>query len=361
MQRIEITQRMRVWFLALLVLASGQVFWWLYDQGRASEEATARTLALYTADAQAATEMEDRGISRDFIFTTFPHLALREERIVVDPVAVGTLQDKHRRRINQYRWEGGFFLLVLLGGMWVLRRTIEAEATLRQRQADFVAAVTHELKSPLASLQLAAETMARRRLDEEGRARWLGRMTADIARLGGMIGNILAITRLEQGAIELRPEPVSVGSVVERLVGELAQRAAESDVTFHRDVPASAVVMADPSAVETVLRNVLTNALHACAAEGSAVRVFAVRDGGEVILRVVDDGIGFPSEEAPRLFQRFYRVGNEMKRRTPGSGLGLAICRQYVAQDGGRIEAFSGGPGAGATFTITWPAATETS
>ncbi len=361
MRRIEITQRMRVWFLALLVLASGQVFWWLYDQSRASQQVTARTLALYTADAQAATAMDGAGIPRSEIFTTFPHLALREDRIIVDPVAVGALEERHRSRVNQYRWEGGFFLVVLLGGMWVLRRTIEAEATLRQRQSDFVAAVTHELKSPLASLQLAVETMARRPLDETGRARWLGRMTADIARLGGMISNILAITRLEQGAVELRPEPVSVGPVVERLVAELAQRAVEAEITFHRDVPADAVVMADPSGVETVLRNVLTNALHATAAGGEAVRVFAVRTGDQVVVRVVDDGIGFPPDEAPRLFQRFYRVGNEMKRRTPGSGLGLAICRQYVAQDGGRIEASSAGAGAGATFTITWPAATETS
>lgn len=356
MPRIEITQRMRIVFFAMLLLASGQVLWWLYDQGRTSSAAMDQTLALYDADAVAATAMARAGIPSDTIFGTFPHLAMRQNLIVVDPVARGALADRHRRRLNQYRWEGGFFLLVLLGGMYGLRRTIEAEADLRQQQRDFVAAVSHELKSPLASLQLAVQSMQRRSVDEEGRARWLGRMSTDIERLGAMISNILDVTRLEHQEVTTDPQDVALAPRVQRVERELAARAESAGVTFTVDLTGDPVVHADPTAIEVVLRNVMQNALQATTASGGSVVVRAHATGRSVQCTVTDDGIGFPPAQAERLFERFYRVGDEMVRRTPGSGLGLDIVRRYLALDGGRIEASSEGPGTGATFTIVWRA-----
>ena len=296
------------------------------------------------------------GVGTDEVFATFPHLALRENRIVVDPVAVSLLVDDHRSRLNQYRWEGAFFLLVLFVGMGVMSRTIQAEAALRRRQRDFVQAVTHELKSPLASLQLAKESMARRQLDEAGKNRWLGRMDTDLRRLGSMVSNILDVTRLDHGEIELRPTTVPLADAVARVERQLHERADESSVTFHLTVPEELAAHADPVGIEVVLRNVMQNALHATAGDGGQVTVSGRQDGDEAVLTVEDNGIGFPPEEARNIFKRFYRVGDEMVRRTPGSGLGLSITRHYLAIANGRIEAHSEGTGKGATFTIRWPA-----
>jgi len=354
--RIEITQRMRIVFFAMLLLASGQVLWWLYDQGRTSRAAMEQTLALYDADAVAATSMARAGIATESIFSTFPHLAMRQEFIVVDPVASAALEDRHRSRMNQYRWEGGFFLIVLLGGMYVLRRTIEAEADLRQQQRDFVAAVGHELKSPLASLQLAVESMGRRTFDEAARTRWLGRMSTDIERLGAMISNILDVTWLEEQEVTAAPQDIVLSERVSRVQRELSARAESSDVSFTLDVPDDLIVLADPTAVDIVLRNLMQNALQATTAASGSVTVRARRSGDSVVCAVIDDGIGFPPDEAERLFERFYRVGDEMVRRTPGSGLGLNIVRRYLSLDGGSIEASSDGLGAGAVFTAVWRA-----
>jgi signal transduction histidine kinase len=111
-------------------------------------------------------------------------------------------------------------------------------------------------------------------------------------------------------------------------------------------------------AVRTVLRNLVDNAIKAVAAKGGGVvRVEGRRAAGAVELEVRDDGVGFPPEEADRLFEKFYRLGDELRRTSPGSGLGLYIVRRFVQLTGGRVSARSAGPGEGAAFTVRWPAA----
>ncbi len=239
--------------------------------------------------------------------------------------------------------------------MWLLRRTIEAEATLRRRQEDFVAAVSHELKSPLASLQLTAETMERREGDQESRARHLKRILADIERLSTMVSNILDSAKLARGDIEFNPESVSLRRYVDSEVGNLGERAVIRGVRIETDLRSDLEVFADPSTVRVVVRNLLENALHATAAAGGGtIQVQAESIDRDVVMSVSDDGIGFPPTARTKIFESFFRVGSEMNRSTPGSGLGLAIVRRYLELDGGRIQAASEGPGTGATFTVYW-------
>jgi len=355
MPRFEVSQNFRIVFFGVLLLASAQVFWWIWDQGQHSREELDRMMEVYRADIVAAGELLARGQGAARIEQVFPHLEVRDGDIAVASSSLQELQERRSSRINQYRWEGGFFLVVLLCMMWLLSRTIAAEATLRRRQEDFVAAVSHELKSPIASLQLAAETMAQRSLDEAGRARHLQRILSDIGRLSTMVSNILDTTKLARGDIELNSESIALGRWVGNELRNLQDRATAGAVQIKQDIGEDVEIMADPSAVRIVVRNLLENALHATAAAGGGtVTLSAEAETRFVVLTVSDDGIGFPPEHQRRIFESFYRVGEEMNRKTPGSGLGLAIVRRYLELDGGRIEAHSDGDGKGATFTVHW-------
>ena len=161
--RRDPTKAMQIGFLALLSISAATVGWWMYDAVR-----YARSV---------------------------------EERFASDP-AVAEDSDA---RINRVLWEGGFFLVVLIGGMAVLTRTLRHDAELRRRQQNFLAAVSHEFKSPLASIQLAAETLVLRSRDDDSKR--LGtRILEDGERLLRMIDNLLDTTRLEEGRQRLTPQ-----------------------------------------------------------------------------------------------------------------------------------------------------------
>lgn len=271
-----------------------------------------------------------------------------------DAAALQRINDESDRRINRFLWEGAFFLVVLFIGAGVLLRAIRHDAELHRRQQNFLAAVSHEFKSPLASIRLAAETLVLRSNDADTRR--LGqRILEDGERLLRMVDNLLETTRIEEGRQQLARANTPIRDVVDGVVGELAERARLSNVVIAVDVPAEFTVSVDPVALETILRNLLDNALKACAAGGgSRVRVQATRTAGGIELAVKDDGSGFSPVEAAMIFEKFYRLGDEQRRTTPGTGLGLYIVRRLVELSDARIEAHSDGPGTGATFTILW-------
>jgi signal transduction histidine kinase len=304
-------------FVVLLGLAVVQVSYWVYDQ------------------------------------TTFTD---RVEELV-RPEASAELAAESARRLNRYLWEGAFFFAVLLGGMAILTRTIRHDAELRRRQQNFLAAVSHEFKSPLASIQLAAETLVMRAREEDTQR--LGRRILDDGeRLLKMIDNLLDTTRLEEGRHVSKPTATGLRAAVDAGVAEIAERARLSEIAVAVAVPDELAVHADPHAVETVLRNLLDNAVKACVAgNGRAIAVTAARQGRDVGLSVRDDGTGFPPDDAALIFEKFYRVGDELKRSMPGSGLGLYLVRRLVEIDGGSVTAKSAGFGSGAEFTVHWRAA----
>jgi signal transduction histidine kinase len=227
---------------------------------------------------------------------------------------------------------------------------------LRRRQQNFLAAVSHEFKSPLASIQLAAETLVLRSRDDDGKR--LGRRILDDGeRLLRMIDNLLDTTRLEEGRQRLTPQLTNLASASATAVAAIADRAHASGVTVTRSVPEDLGLHVDPVVVETGLRNLLDNALKSCVAakNGGSIRVEATRAAGGIVLAVSDDGLGFPPEDAVMIFEKFHRLGDELRRATPGTGLGLYIVKRLVELSGGSVHAESAGPGRGATVSMRWP------
>ena len=194
-------------FLALLLISTAQVGWWMYDHVSKARDVSAGSRPS-TSTTRTRSRRCSRARRRSGSRSTF-----RRSRSPAARPWYGPRRSRHsptsaRRRINRFLWEGAFFLAVLLGGMAVLTRTIRHDAELRRRQQNFLAAVSHEFKSPLASIQLASETLVLR--SRESDTQRLGRrILEDCERLLRMVDNLLDTTRLEEGRQRLAPQPSS--------------------------------------------------------------------------------------------------------------------------------------------------------
>lgn len=328
------TRTLQVGFLVVLAVCVAQLAYWLIDEMRYTSVVTTERLAHLERDAATG------------------QVAAEETARILHAAA---------RRRNRYLWEGAFFLAVLLAAMAVVYRAVREEADLRRRQEDFLAAVSHELKSPLASLRLSAETLALRDPPAERRHELVRRLLADVERLQRMISNVLDASRLsmptERGTTELGTrERVLLATAAAATLLELEELIVEGHVTVHTDIAPDTAIIADAEAAHTVLRNVLHNALRAASPNGN-ITLRATCAAQVVRLDVQDDGVGFAPHEASRLFEKFYRI--EGANRTEGTGLGLYIVSRLITRDGGSVSAESAGPGRGARFTLSWAAAGE--
>ena len=218
---------------------------------------------------------------------------------------------------------------------------------------DFVANVSHELKTPVGALALLAETLA----DEDDQAvtsRLARRMQIEAARVGRIIEDLLDLSRLEAEESPIR-EPVAmhlvVGQAVEQVRPTAELRQIDIDVT---DVPSRMRVVGDRRQLVSALFNLLENAVK-YSEKGSTIEVDCNTDGRVVSVSVRDHGMGIPTRDLERIFERFYRVDRARGRDTGGTGLGLAIVRHVTTNHGGQVDVDSR-EGEGSTFTIRLPA-----
>jgi two-component system phosphate regulon sensor histidine kinase PhoR len=246
------------------------------------------------------------------------------------------------------RLEDGELLLVIQD-LTNLRR-------LQTVRRDFVANVSHELRTPLASLKAMAETLEAGAIDDSDAARdFVRRMRTEIDDLARLVEELLLIGRLESGQPVVEPTIVSASALLdgagERL-GPLAERAHVKLIVDRPDrVP---MVLADPERIGQVFANLVHNATKHTPT-GGEIRLSAAPDGKVVVFMVRDNGDGIAAGDVDRIFERFYK--SDRSRADGGSGLGLSIAKHIVEAHGGVIRAASAGPGRGATFTFTLPAA----
>lgn len=232
-------------------------------------------------------------------------------------------------------------------------RLESVEQTRRRLLAD----LAHEMRTPVATLDGYLEGL------EDGvvtvDAGTLAMLRTQTARLTRLAEDIGAVSRVEEHQLELHRRRLPVVELVEAAVDAARDRYATEDVTLAVEVAeAVPAVHADPDRLGQVLGNLLDNALRHTPPGGRVtVAAAPADDGGSVALTVSDTGEGVPAEHLPHLFERFYRVDRGRDRRSGGSGIGLAIVKALVEAQGGRVSASSDGPGRGASFTVTLPAA----
>jgi PAS domain S-box-containing protein len=227
----------------------------------------------------------------------------------------------------------GFF-----GGTVYAFRDITDEHRLDELQAEFVATASHELRTPLAAVYGAAQTLRRHdfALDEAGRERFISLIVDESERLGRIVNQILLASQLDVGRVELEAEAFDAADLLER-VAEAARTHTPPHITIDVAVgEAVSPVAADKDRVRQILVNLVENAIK-YSPDGGRIELGVEAIDGLALFRVVDEGMGIPEEEQPRIFEKFYRLDPDMTRGIGGTGLGLYICSELVERMGGRI------------------------
>ena len=233
--------------------------------------------------------------------------------------------------------------------------------SLSARRGAFVSAVTHELRTPLTTVSMYAEMLEEGMVrDEAQRQRYLGTLRAEAERLGHLVENVLAYSRIERGRAAGRMQDIPLPQLVDGVKQRLANRAEQAGMALEIDIAddaADAVVRADASAVEQVLFNLVDNAgKYAASADDRRIRLDASRNGKYAMVRISDHGPGIPPAEARKLFRPFSKSARDAANSAPGVGLGLALSRRLARQMRGDLKLESGN-GSGASFVLTLPLA----
>ncbi len=246
-----------------------------------------------------------------------------------------------------------FLVLVLVGTVIYLVLTIKA-INLNRRQANFVDSVTHELKSPIASLKLYLQTLKRRPLDASERQSFYASMLEDIERLDQLINHLLDTARLERDELSHEVELVSIPELIQNCAVAVCLQHRVPNDCFTMESTASRV-RARRVDLDMVFRNLLDNAIK-YSGDTPKVHVTVERIPERVIVRIRDNGSGIPKDLRRKIFRRFVRLGSELERQRPGTGLGLYIVRTQVKRLKGSIKVDDATDPRGTVFEVNLPA-----
>jgi signal transduction histidine kinase len=261
------------------------------------------------------------------------------------------------RQVALFTGTFGLLVVVIATGLAATYRLVRRETEAARLKAEFVANVSHDLKTPLSLIRVFGETLEMGRVhDEAARQEYYRIITRESERLTRLIDNVLDFSRIEGGRRTYVRVPVSVEPLVrdtlESFGHVLAQEGFKVEVTLAPGLPEVAI---DADAVGQALANLIDNAIKYSEARKVLAVAATVRDGG-LALDVVDQGIGIPREEQARIFDKFYRVGRSETQGRRGSGVGLALVRHVAEAHGGRVTVESR-PGHGSRFTLWLPLA----
>jgi signal transduction histidine kinase len=260
-----------------------------------------------------------------------------------------------RRQVMLFTSAFGVLLVIIAAGTVLTWRLTRREAEMAQLKSDFVANVSHDLKTPLSVIRMFSETLEMGRVtDEARRQEYYGVIARESERLSRLIENVLDFARIEGGRRTYTIVPTAVEPVIrdtlEAFGPALASQGFAVDV---RLPPQLADIPMDGEAIAQALSNLVDNAIK-YSAEHKSLTVEVQRGEGELGISVADRGVGIPREEQGRIFEKFYRVGRSETQGRRGSGVGLALVRHVAEAHGGRVTVEST-PGVGSRFTVWLP------
>jgi two-component system phosphate regulon sensor histidine kinase PhoR len=249
--------------------------------------------------------------------------------------------------------ETAVFLFIFFVGAYYLQKAIDQERKLHHRQKNFLLSVTHELKSPLASIKLYLQTILKRELDPAQQKSFLTNSLKDIERLDDLVENMLLATKIESNLYTFPKESFNLSELVNSVAGRLQVHTCSSQI-IKLSVQQGISIVGDKFALTSVVTNLIENAVKyspPCA----EVNVSLKRSNGQVQFIVADSGIGINDQEKSRIFEKFYRVGSEDTRKTKGTGLGLFIVKQVLDKHQASIKVKNNQP-SGTIFEVTFNA-----
>jgi len=288
-------------------------------------------------------------------------------KLVSQTVDVATLLGASQEFINQLEeeriarqimlgMEGTVFLMSVLLGVWLIYRSLVKAEQFTHRQQNFLMSVTHELKTPLASIKLYLESIESEKIPAEKKTAIIPRMKQDVYRLECLIGYIIDAARFEKHDYKIKHETINLSQLIDNIIDSFEQAATTIPLSVKSDIKPDLHIRGDTIALSRAIGAILENMnkYH----DGHKIEVAVhMREAGDknIVLSLADAGIGLEKSDLKKIFERFYRVGNELTRSTAGTGLGLYLCYEIIKMHGGEINAKSDGSGKGAEFVITLP------
>lgn len=267
------------------------------------------------------------------------------ERREVDQLMVSWFPTRARLHIRAVQMPDGHVLVTL--------RDITEEVHAQEVRKEFVAHASHELKSPVASLQTLAEAVREAAQDDPSAVtRFADRMVAEATRLGRLVSDLLDLSRLEEAG-SIPDETIDLSNVVRQQTDQIESDASAKQMVVTRSIVPRILVKGDAQQLGLMIRNLLDNAVR-YTREGGGVTVEVSRLDDEAVVSVSDTGMGIPLEAQSRVFERFYRVDRARSRDRGGTGLGLAIVKHVAELHGGSVRVHSE-LGEGSTFTASLP------
>lgn len=251
-------------------------------------------------------------------------------------------------------FEGCFLMLLILSGVYVIFVYWNKQNRLNQTQSNFVASVSHELKSPLASIQLYLETLKYQDVSRNERKEFVEMMLSDTVRLSGLIDNILQSSKTDPRSMDLQVSKADLGKFLSEVVKNHKRQFEEKKCEVKLQLEASPILTLDKKALLMVFNNLISNALR-YSPNGSTLKIRLHRAGRFWEIDFADQGIGFEKRDMKKIFKKFYRVQNEDTQNIEGAGLGLFISREIVRNHKGRLRVASPGRGKGSVFTVSLP------
>ncbi len=259
--------------------------------------------------------------------------------------------DAKKRKTAQYIGEGTTFLaLILIGAVFVYRAT-RRQLTLSQQQQNFMMAVTHELKTPIAVTRLNLETLQKRRLEEQQQQKLINITLQEVNRLNSLCNNILLASQLDAGEYTMSKNEVDLSELAKRVFTDFKTR--YSSRALSGSFESNLFVTGEELLLEMLMSNIIENAVK-YSPKSSPVNITLHKAGKNIHFTVKDEGPGIAEAERIRIFEKFYRVGNEATRTSKGTGLGLYLSKQ-IAKDHNAEITIQNNDAKGSVFTVILP------
>jgi two-component system, OmpR family, sensor histidine kinase CiaH len=267
-----------------------------------------------------------------------PHYIEKAEKINSD----------QKRLATAYKSEGLTFILVILAGAVFLRSAVMRQIRIQRQQQNFMMAITHELKTPISIAKLNMETLQKYQLDESKKEKIMKSSLQEIDRLNILTGNILVSAQLEDGSYLFNREELNFSKVVTGACHDFQNRFPGR--LWKSELEPGLFISGDPLLMQILVNNLIENAVK-YSPPTALVSIILKKDGDQGIMEVKDEGPGIPKKEHKRIFQKFYRVGNEDTRTAQGTGLGLYLCRKITQDHKMRLQVSDNQP-KGTIFTV---------
>lgn len=263
------------------------------------------------------------------------------------------LESKYKKQQYMILGEGIVFACILIFGVYLINRSFLRELDLSRRQQNFLLSITHELKSPLASIGLVFDTISKRQLEKSKLDSLAQTGKSEKDRLEGLINNLLMAAKIDSN-YKYNLEAENIGEVLHAII--TSYRNIYPEITIIEEFSSGLMANVDKETFITVLHNLLSNAIKYKSKERQLEILVSAREVDDfVVLDIADNGIGISADEAKHIFDKFYRVGSEYTRTTKGTGLGLYIVKRILRKHGGEASVAVRKPN-GTVFTTKWPA-----